>query len=97
MGKAETCKRNKWLRGPRSVGDTRLLFLILVLLSLLRPRLLRLRLQELSGRLLLLEVAHLLLQLLLLVLHLLLLFLVGPLQEVKLLMELERKRGGRAG
>lgn len=89
MGKVETCKRNKLLEAP-APGDTCLLFLILVFLGLLGPRLLGLGLQQLGSRLLLLEVVHLLLQLLLLVFHFLLLFLVCPLQEVKLLVELER-------
>lgn len=83
--------------GPWEVGDTCLLFLILVLLGLLGPRLLRLGLQELSRRLLLLEVAHLLLKLLLLVFHLLLLLLVSALQEVKLLMKLGGRKENRRG
>lgn len=81
--------------GPQEAGDTCLLFLILVFLGLLGPRLLGLGLQELSCCLLLLEVAHLLLELLLLVFHLFLLLLVCPLQEVKLLMKLRgRKENG---
>lgn len=87
------------VNGPQEAGDTCLLFLILVLLGLLGPRLLGLGLQKLSRRLLLLEVAHLLLKLLLLVFHLFLLLLVSSLQEVKLLMELggtkENRRGER--
>lgn len=74
--------------GPQEAGNTCLLFLILVLLGLLGPRLLSLGLQELSRCLLLLEAAHLLLKLLLLVFHLFLLLLVCPLQEVKLLVKL---------
>lgn len=89
MGKVEACKRNEPLKGPGTGRDTCLLFLILVFLGLLGPRLLGLGLQQLGSRLLLLEVVHLLLQLLLLVFHLLLLFLVCPLQEVELLVELE--------
>lgn len=83
--------------GPQEAGDTCLLFLILVLLGLLGPRLLGLGLQKLSRRLLLLEVAHLLFKLLLLVFHLFLFLLVRPLQEVKLLMKLRGRRENGLG
>lgn len=96
MGKVETCKRNKLLETPLCGGDTRLLFLILVFLGLLGPRLLGLGLEQLGGCLLLLEIVHLLLQLLLLVFHLLLLFLVCPLEEVEFLVELKRRGGEQA-
>lgn len=96
MGKVETCKRNKLLESPAAWGWHRLLFLILVFLGLLGPRLLGLGLEQLGGCLLLLEIVHLLLQLLLLVFHFLLLFLVCPLEEVEFLMELKRRGGEQA-
>lgn len=89
-GKSGDMQEEQTVRGPSTGGDTCLLFLILVFLGLLGPRLLGLGLQQLGSRLLLLEGVHLLLQLLLLVFHFLLLFLVCPLQEVKLLVQLER-------
>ena len=95
MGKVETCKRNKLLETPLH-GGHRLLFLILVLLGLLGPRLLGLGLEQLGSCLLLLEIVHLLLQLLLLVFHFLLLFLVCPLEEVEFLVELKRRGGEQA-